>query len=303
MALLELPGIGRSTANAIHALAADGRSPILDGNVKRVLTRWRGIDGWPQASATEAALWNLATDLLPATRMADYTQAVMDLGATLCTRSRPRCDACPLREDCVARATSRTTTLPIARPRRALPERRTRMWVIASDAGVLLQLRPPSGLWGGLWSFPETTCDSNESTPQQLEDVLVRTGLRPWLVPELNVAWGSGEPGGSHGHVRPADSVLAIEASVPEGLKARAIEALPGFAHQFTHFRLLVHPMLVRLDASPPLAGVAEAPQVMWYREDSQEVGLSAVVTRVLGLVRSLHGLAALERPADGDHR
>ncbi|HEB57895.1 MAG TPA: adenine DNA glycosylase [Gammaproteobacteria bacterium] len=155
-AVLALPGIGRSTAGAILAQACDQRHAILDGNVRRVLARHRAIEGWPGQKAVENTLWALAEELTPAEDVADYTQAIMDLGATVCTRSQPRCAACPVSEDCAARAEGRQADFPGRRPRKALPERHTRMLLLRDAEGqVLLEQRPPTGIWGGLWSLPE----------------------------------------------------------------------------------------------------------------------------------------------------
>ncbi|MBS0396359.1 MAG: A/G-specific adenine glycosylase, partial [Proteobacteria bacterium] len=128
-ALTALPGIGRSTAGAILALARDERHPILDGNVKRVLARWFGIEGFPGQPRVAALLWELSERVTPSRRAADYTQAVMDLGATLCTRSRPRCSECPVGADCVAQATGRVASLPVPRAARARPVRRV-AWLV-----------------------------------------------------------------------------------------------------------------------------------------------------------------------------
>ncbi|WP_432721804.1 A/G-specific adenine glycosylase [Jeongeupia wiesaeckerbachi] len=154
-----LPGIGRSTAAAITAFSFDTRAAILDGNVKRVLARWAGIDGFPGQKAIENRLWALADSLLPASGsdMPAYTQAQMDLGATVCTPKKPACLACPISTDCVARLTGRQAELPTPKPKKAVPERSTVMLLIRNDAGrLLLQKRPPTGIWGGLWCLPET---------------------------------------------------------------------------------------------------------------------------------------------------
>jgi A/G-specific adenine glycosylase len=157
--LLALPGIGRSTAGAILAQAFGQRHPILDGNVKRVLARHRGIEGWPGDAAVERRLWHEAEALTPAQRVEDYTQAIMDLGATVCTRGRPRCGACPLAADCVALAANRVAELPAPRPRRALPTRDTLLLLEHDEAGrVRLVKRPASGVWPSLWSLPELPC-------------------------------------------------------------------------------------------------------------------------------------------------
>lgn len=156
-AVAALPGIGRSTAGAILSLACGQRHAILDGNVKRVLARHAGVEGWPGQSATGRKLWELAERRLPAVqRAAAYNQAMMDLGATVCTRSNPGCDACPIAADCVARATSRQAELPERKPRAALPEKNIDMLLLEHGGRVLLQRRPPAGIWGGLWSLPET---------------------------------------------------------------------------------------------------------------------------------------------------
>ncbi|MDA3915129.1 A/G-specific adenine glycosylase [Oleiagrimonas sp.] len=155
-ALLALPGIGRSTAGAILAQAYGLRFPILDGNVKRVLARLHGIHGYPGQGAIEKQLWALADSHTPATRLADYTQAIMDLGATLCVRRNPRCPDCPLAHLCVARKKGLTAELPTARPARALPTRSTCMLLLHDARGhVLLERRGPQGVWSGLWSLPE----------------------------------------------------------------------------------------------------------------------------------------------------
>ncbi|MGV8922035.1 MAG: A/G-specific adenine glycosylase [Thermomonas sp.] len=155
-ALRALPGIGRSTAGAILAQAWGERAAILDGNVKRVLCRVHGIEGWPGTPAVEKKLWVIAESLLPVTRLADYTQAQMDFGATLCTRSDPACTLCPIRHDCIAFRGGRTAELPSPKPGKPLPQRSAHMLVIEDDAGrVLLQRRPPTGIWACLWSLPE----------------------------------------------------------------------------------------------------------------------------------------------------
>ena len=157
-ALCALPGIGRSTAGAILAQAYGLRFAILDGNVKRVLTRYHGIHGHPGQSAVEKDLWRHAEAHTPKQRLADYTQAIMDLGATLCVRSRPLCTACPLREDCVAQRDQLTAQLPSSKPGKVLPSRATMMLILRDAHGrVLLERRGPQGVWSGLWSLPEAS--------------------------------------------------------------------------------------------------------------------------------------------------
>jgi A/G-specific adenine glycosylase len=162
---LALPGIGRSTAGAILALSRDQRQPILDGNVKRVLTRHFAIGGWPDSSATQKILWPLADSLTPTVGVANYTQAIMDLGATLCTRSDPACASCPVATSCLALANNCVKDFPAARPRRALPERATQFLLLNNSSGEwLLERRPSSGIWGGLWSFPELSTTDEATT-------------------------------------------------------------------------------------------------------------------------------------------
>jgi A/G-specific adenine glycosylase len=153
--LVALPGIGRSTAAAIAVFARGERRAILDGNVKRVLCRVFGVEGWPGEGAVEKRLWRLAEALLPDTGIAAYTQGLMDLGATLCARTRPDCPACPYADDCLARRQGRVAELPAPRPRRGLPEKATCMLVLRHGGALLFEKRPASGLWGGLWTFPE----------------------------------------------------------------------------------------------------------------------------------------------------
>ncbi|MGB5065731.1 MAG: A/G-specific adenine glycosylase [Candidatus Competibacter sp.] len=181
--LQELPGIGRSTAGAILALAAGQRQPILDGNVKRLLARFAAVEGWPGQSRVLATLWDLAERYTPVERVADYTQAMMDLGAMVCTPRRPRCRDCPLTDACTAYQQGRTVDLPAPRPQRDLPVRAIRMLLLrAADGEVLLERRPPLGIWGGLWSFPECalTCDITDWCRERLGlSVVVE---RPWTV-------------------------------------------------------------------------------------------------------------------------
>lgn len=156
-ALADLPGIGRSTAGAILAQAHGLRFAILDGNVKRVLARFHGVRGWPGTTSVERRLWNFAAEYTPHERLADYTQAIMDLGATVCSRAKPRCAVCPLASGCVARRDGLTAQLPERKPARAIPCRRTCMLLLRdADNRVLLERRPERGVWAGLWSLPET---------------------------------------------------------------------------------------------------------------------------------------------------
>ncbi len=159
-AVVALPGIGRSTAGAILSIASGQRHAILDGNVKRVLARHAAIDGWPGSSAVAKQLWALAEDRTPETRVNHYTQAIMDLGATLCTRSRPDCAACPVAGDCTARDRGTVERYPGKKPKKDKPLRQTTMVLVVDAGSVYLERRPASGIWGGLWSLPEPAEDS-----------------------------------------------------------------------------------------------------------------------------------------------
>ena len=153
--ILSLPGIGRSTAAAISTFALNTPQPILDGNVKRVFARHFNISGWTSLPKIERQLWQIADRENPSLEAIAYTQGLMDLGATLCTRTKPNCAACPINTSCEALANNLVHTLPTPKPRKAIPEKNTTMLVFVNGDEVMLEKRPPVGIWGGLWSFPE----------------------------------------------------------------------------------------------------------------------------------------------------
>jgi A/G-specific adenine glycosylase len=232
--LAALPGIGRSTAAAIAAFAFGARAAILDGNVKRVLARHRGIAGWPGAPAIEAKLWRAAESLLPRAKVATYTQALMDLGATVCTRASPRCDACPVAGDCVARLRNRVASLPSPRPKKTLPRRSVRVLLLERAGTILLEKRPATGVWSGLWSLPEA----------------------------------------------PAEADVARHCLARFGARVVAGEALAPVEHGFTHFRLTLLPLRVRVRSWPSRA---EAPGFLWLaREDALAAALPAPIRKLL---------------------
>lgn len=211
----ELPGIGRSTAAAIAAFAFGQRGAILDGNVKRVLTRVFGIEGFPGKLAVERELWALAESLLPENMVAGeieiYTQGIMDLGATLCTRNRPDCSNCPMRGICIAERDGRQCELPTAKPAKAVPERAVTVSVFIDGDRVLLQRRPSSGIWGGLLALPE-------GEPEQLAIAL---GLIPQAttpLPELRHTFT---------HFRLTISPLLCRVSAPAACNEPGMEWLP----------------------------------------------------------------------------
>jgi A/G-specific adenine glycosylase len=177
-----LSGIGRSTAAAIAAFAFNQIHTILDGNVKRILARHFVIEGWPSSPKVEKEMWRLADALLPKTEMVAYTQGLMDLGATLCTRSQPKCEICPLKNTCGAYAENLTKALPTPKPRKTAPQKYTTMLIIQNGRDVLLEKRPPSGIWGGLWSLPEISMEEIAS-----EVARIKFGLEVEPEEPLNV--------------------------------------------------------------------------------------------------------------------
>jgi len=234
-ALTALPGIGRSTGGAILALACGQRHAILDGNVKRVLARWFGVEGDPGSAAVQTQLWMHSDAVTPQARLADYTQAIMDLGATLCTRARPDCARCPVAAGCVAAATGRTAELPGARPGRRRPTRRVVWLVIRQGHQVLLARRPPSGIWGGLQGFPEFASR--------------------------------------------AAALRAARSRAPR--PAPRLVPLPTVRHVFTHFELLIEPLLWELEPAASLA-MEEAAESWYNSRAPAKVGLAAPVAALL---------------------
>ncbi|MDD5391370.1 MAG: A/G-specific adenine glycosylase [Gallionellaceae bacterium] len=231
-AVTALPGIGRSTAAAILAFAFGQRRAILDGNVKRVLARCFGIAGYPGAKAVENALWQKAEQLLPDAGIETYTQALMDLGATLCAR-RPACGPCPLRTVCVAYNENRLAELPSPKPRKIQPQKETAMLILRRKGEVYLEKRPPTGIWGGMWSFPEIGVADEARLARfgvegkagmalpEMQHTFTHFRLR--IVPRLFEVTASlpaaGEPGGLW--IAPAEALgAAIPAPVREILKA-----------------------------------------------------------------------------------
>lgn len=231
--ILALPGIGRSTAAAICALAYHERRAILDGNVKRVVARFCGISGPPDEKIVEARLWEQAEKLLPKKHIAVYIQAQMDLGATLCTRSKPKCIACPVHSDCVAFQTGRVNDLPSPRVRKAAPERSATVLMLLHGNDILLEKRPGMGIWGGLWSLPQF---DNEGAARQ------------WYL--------------------------------QSGMHANNGERMETFTHAFTHFRLRITPLLIRLSRRPKRA--MEPGSVWLSAKDALQAAIPAPVRSLL---------------------
>ncbi len=222
--LAELPGIGRSTAAAIAAFASGTRAAIMDGNVKRVFARVFGIDTYPGERRTEEAMWRRAEALLPDRDIEAYTQGLMDLGATLCTRSSPDCARCPMQPRCVAYATGRVKELPVRKPKKATPEKHAAMLLLVHGGHVLLEQRPDAGIWGGLLSLPEV---------------------------DGHVLAGDEDEGEN---VREIDQDAVARAVQPFGV-AESQERLNTVTHGFTHYKLHIAPLLITLAQRAPLAG------------------------------------------------
>jgi A/G-specific adenine glycosylase len=221
-ALAALPGVGRSTAAAVAVFATGERAAILDGNVRRVLCRHDALDGDPGSAAVLAILWSLAERRLPASAIEAYTQGLMDLGATVCTRARPACERCPLAATCSALAGGDPAAYP-RRRRRAPPPRRelAPLIIVHPDGRVLLERRPEQGIWAGLWGLPE--CPAAPADAVQARDCTAR----------VLAAAGA-----------------ASQAEAPPV----SVEPLPPFEHALTHFRLWLSPWRVGLAADPPPA-------------------------------------------------
>ena len=208
--IAQLPGIGRSTAAAIAALAFGHRCAILDGNVKRVLARHGGIAGWPGDRKVETALWQLAESNLPRSAIETYTQGMMDLGALVCTRSQPACTACPVNVDCFAHTRQRTGELPTPRPRKALPEKQVQMLLLLDRGELMLQKRPAQGIWGGLWSLPELPLDADPAS--HCREHFGHVALTQQVLPQLTHSFTHFKL-----HIRPVRLQLEPRNATPAG--------------------------------------------------------------------------------------
>ena len=210
-ALETLPGIGRSTAAAIAVFSCGARSAILDGNVKRVLARHLGVAGYPGERKVEEWLWERALALLPKSGIESYTQGLMDLGATLCTRSRPDCAACPVRIDCLAFVEGRTGELPHRKPQKAVPQRACVMPILLHAGEVLLEKRPSPGIWGGLWCLPQFA---------NVEEAKQALGL-PASVWRARQVMEPVEHGFTHFHLTIEPLLFGLPANARRGLDAK----------------------------------------------------------------------------------
>ncbi len=243
--LQQLPGIGRSTAAAISAFSYGTLAAILDGNVKRVFARVFGIDGFPGSKPVEDAMWLRAQALLPQTEIASYTQGLMDLGATLCTRSRPSCERCPLQARCVAYAQGRTAELPVRKPKKLQKHKQAVMLLVIHERQVLLEQRPDSGIWGGLLSLPEIG------------------GMRD--VPLPSAVPGSESESESESRTAPApemDQFAQAHSLLARFGTPAELTPMAEFTHVFTHFKLHITPLRGHITQRHCM--VAE-PRYVWY--------------------------------------
>lgn len=209
--LIELPGVGRSTAGAIVSISHGKRAAILDGNVKRVLARYRSVEGWPGKPAVHNELWDVAEQYTPGQRCADYTQAMMDLGATVCTRASPRCEECPLQSKCSAHASGKQLQYPGKKPKKVMPVKSTRFLMLRDSTGNLwLEKRPSPGIWGGLWCFPEAP----DLDPQNW--CLDNTGKKPAQIK----AWPAFRHTFSHYHLDIEPILVQLDAQPGQILEA-----------------------------------------------------------------------------------
>jgi A/G-specific adenine glycosylase len=261
-AVMALPGIGRSTAGAILALSRGERHPILDGNVKRVLARAFGIAGDPASADVLAQMWAQADACTPESNIAAYTQAIMDLGATLCSRARPACTVCPIADGCIAALEGRQAELPGRKSKRPRGAREATLLIAQTGSedsvAVLVERRPTDGLWGGLWSPPQF-----ESARAALD----------WCRREI-------------GEVELDDAQVDSAAGARPG--GRAVSALGPIDHAFTHFDLRLNPLRVRCQ---PHREVRDDGDRLWYRlESPPRVGLPQPIRRLFERLRLGHG-------------
>lgn len=239
--VVALPGIGRSTAGAILSLSQNQRLPILDGNVKRVLSRLFAIEGWPGAPMVEEKLWTLSEALTPTKRVNHYTQAIMDLGATLCTRSQPNCDLCPVQNECQAKKREEIHLFPASKPKKEKPIQNAHLLIILDPIqnSIFLQQRPSQGIWGGLWSFPEY--------PKELDSPKKTDRLKE---PEYPKELKSPKEIDSKEPKYPKEKEIIAWCKSTLNMSVQKKKNLPSFRHTFSHYHLDIHPKLYYLKIS-----------------------------------------------------
>ncbi|MDO6680345.1 A/G-specific adenine glycosylase [Shewanella sp. 4_MG-2023] len=257
--VIALPGIGRSTAGAILSLSLGQRHSILDGNVKRVLARHGAIEGWPGQKAVEQQLWHLTDKLTPQKDVVKFNQAMMDIGSAVCTRSKPNCAQCPVAIDCKAQLAGRQTEFPGKKPKKTIPVKSAWMLVLHKDGEVILNKRPPAGIWGGLWCFPQFDTEAA-------------------LLAHIS----------ANGFNHSSNEYAAAKNNNNE-----QSQWLAGFRHTFSHFHLDIQPILVNLgenQQSPQIdSSVMEQNQTLWYNiHHPAKVGLAAATERILSNLAAL---------------
>ncbi len=245
--LMTLPGIGRSTAGAIAAIAFHQHYAILDGNVKRVLARYHAVDGWPGKSTVAHTLWEFAEMLTPKHRIADYTQAIMDLGATLCTRSKPSCPECPMQVNCEAFQQGTVANYPGKKPKKIVPTKRATMFIVVNQDGhVLLQKRPAIGVWASLWSLPE---DPKQLSKFDFHHTPTEVNPTHTLLDQTQQWLGSGD-------------------------------IWPTLRHTFSHFHLDISPRYFRVKTQ---SRIIERNQWLWFDPTKPpKVGLAAPIIKLI---------------------
>lgn len=240
--VISLPGIGRSTAAAILSISNNQPEVILDGNVKRVLGRYFAIEGWPGNKKVEDKMWAMAQSLKPESRFSDYTQAIMDLGATLCTRAKPKCETCPVISACLAYAQGKQADFPYKKPKKQIPTKSTVMLVPFYQGSVLLEKRPPSGIWGGLFGMLESSDKDIDST------------------------------------------IIGLI-----GNAAFEKRALTEFTHTFSHFHLVIKPILIELKGPTlKITNQVNEGERLWYNiQQPPSVGLAAPTVKILNQINN----------------
>lgn len=209
--VVALPGIGRSTAGAILSLALNKHHPILDGNVKRVLARCYTVDGYNGQAKYEKALWPITEVLTPKKSVAQFNQAMMDLGAMICTRSKPKCGECPLESGCLANSLNEQANYPQKKPKKVTPEKSTIMLIPRVSNKVLMEKRPPSGIWGGLWCFLEV--QKHSQIPALLSSLNLKQ-LNQQVLPEFRHTF-------SHFHLDITPVVIDCEVNITKEINEK----------------------------------------------------------------------------------
>ncbi|OGT55120.1 MAG: A/G-specific adenine glycosylase [Gammaproteobacteria bacterium RIFCSPHIGHO2_12_FULL_42_10] len=288
--LQTLPGVGPSTAGAILSIAFNQRAPILDGNVKRVLTRLCGITEPINEKSTEQTLWDIAKKFTPNKRSADYTQAIMDFGATLCTRKEPGCLHCPFNKVCIAYQKNLVDQLPFKQKARPIPTREVTFLILKQDGHVLLEKRPSKGIWGGLYCLPGIEGKPNDANILTLLHIVTpnvaplphrrRVGVGGSIksregIDALRSPHSNPPPMGEGSYVRGQSNTRTTANKVN-------FKSLPSFRHTFTHYHLHLHPILIEVNSNKIPKTVAEAHQIWYNLYETPAIGLPKPIQSIL---------------------